>query len=351
MEIVDAFEVTVQRVGNVASGYAVRMAVVVLSALACRKDRRAWISFMGCGIVWSIVELSIAVLGNRVGLMTLNGRMRYAGAIVRGFSEGAAVAGCALVPYSYYTMAAAAIILFDAAVVYEGAMFVSKRVVISSTSNAYMGTLLISALWIFWRPTKGSYPAGAMWLMTAFGFTWNAFAMMSGARVVTPSNYTLAFALYDALFEIGLLYAALSQITLYLVEVVLGYDEEEPVKGVGVGALGDVVKSAASNEKLLDAQLMDEATPWAKLNVNNAGKPTAIVPRQPLAPVLLNLAVSPWAPNGQPRSRASSDENFRRSHRSLSEEEKGGENSYYAQHPPTPSSPTTFKDWQMRMVK
>mgnify|MGYP000542197475 CR=1 FL=1 len=35
----------------------------------------------------------------------------------------------------------------------------------------------------------------------------------------------------------------------------------------------------------------------------------------------------------------------------LSEEEKGGENSYYAQHPPTPSSPTTFKDWQMRMVK
>lgn len=338
MEIAqDYFEITVQRVGNVASGYAVRIAVCVLSALACRTNKRAWISFMGCGICWSIVELLIAVAGNRVGLMTLSGRMRYAAALVRGFSEGAAVAGCALVPYSPYTIAAAIVILFDAAVVYEGAMFVSKRVVYSTTSNAYIGTILISALWCFWRPKKGAYPADAMWLMTAFGFAWNAFAMMSGARVVTPQSYTLAFALYDALFEIGLLYAALSQIALYAIEV-LWEDQPVPVKAIETDKSATTaapIATIADDLKSFKAQLFAEANPWTtKLSASSSSSTstssksqTALfqpivtnMPRESLAPVCL----IPWSANGQPRSRGNSDENFRRTNRSLSLEENGG---------------------------
>jgi hypothetical protein len=46
----DAFELIVQRKGNVLSGYITRMIVIVLSVLACRKNTRAWVSYMGCGI-------------------------------------------------------------------------------------------------------------------------------------------------------------------------------------------------------------------------------------------------------------------------------------------------------------
>lgn len=51
--------ILVRRVGNVLSGYITRCAVVVLSTLACWTDRKAWISFVGCGVVWSLAELSI----------------------------------------------------------------------------------------------------------------------------------------------------------------------------------------------------------------------------------------------------------------------------------------------------
>lgn len=61
----DGFHLLVQRVGNVWSGYMTRAAVIVLSSLACRNNKRALISFIGCGVIWSIVELTIAVLGNR----------------------------------------------------------------------------------------------------------------------------------------------------------------------------------------------------------------------------------------------------------------------------------------------
>lgn len=322
------FEITVQRVGNVESGYAVRIAVCLLSFMACKSNKRAFVSFMGCGIVWSIVELAIAVFGNRVGLMTLSGRMRYAAALVRGFSEGAAVAGCALVPYSYYTLAAAAIILFDAAVVYEGAMFVSKRVVYSSTSKAYIGTLLVSAIWCFWRPKKGAYPADAMWLMTAFGFAWNAFAMMSGARVVTPESYTLAFALYDALFEIGLLYAALSQIALYLVEVVWE-DIGEPEKVASDASVTKSAETSAAAEDLrsFKAQLFAEANPWKNENKQNQEKPDSIFPLSSSLARKPFEELAQWAPNGRPRSRGSSDESNSRSknYRTLSEEERGAD--------------------------
>lgn len=336
----DYFEITVQRVGNVASGYAVRLAVAVLAALACRTNRRAWISFMGCGISWSIVELLIAVAGNRVGLMTLSGRMKFAAAIVRGFSEGAAVAGCALVPYSPFTIAAAVIILFDAGVVYEGAVFVSKRVVYSTTSRAYIGTILVSALWCFWRPKKGAYPVDAMWLMTAFGFAWNAFAMISGARVVTPQPYTLAFALYDALFEIGLLYAALSQITLYAVEVLWEDTEQQPVKAI-VNTAKETTKNESSIEddmKSFKAQLLAEANPWTttKKTIGNDSFETLSSFQQAAATSISKEVLTPmnfplWSANGKPRSRGNSDENFRRTYRSLSEEEKCGGSTF--KHP------------------
>lgn len=86
--------------------------------------------------------------------MTLTGNLRYAGAILRGFSEGAAVAGCALVPTSIWTIATAAIILFDAGYMYDGATIVSARLV--SKPGAWKATLAVCAIWVLWRPKRGA---------------------------------------------------------------------------------------------------------------------------------------------------------------------------------------------------
>lgn len=226
--------VFVHRVGNVFSGYMTRLFVILFSALAVTRPKvhkKALVSYVGCGLVWSAVELAIVLVGNRAGPMTLTGNLRYAGAIVRGFSEGAAVAGCALVPGNIYTIMAAGIIIFDAATVYEGASEVSRRLV--TNPRAYIFTLLVSALWVFWRPSKGAYPAKGMWIMTAYGFLWNIVAMTSGARIVKPAGASLLFAVYDALFEIGLLYAALSQVALYTCQAYL-VDEEPEAEAVAV---------------------------------------------------------------------------------------------------------------------
>lgn len=205
--------ILVRRVGNVLSGYITRCAVVVLSTLACWTDRKAWISFVGCGVMWSLAELSIVLSGNRVGAMALNGsNLAYGGAIIRGFSEGAAVAGCAIVPTSIWTIMAAVLILFDAAVVYDGAVEVSERLV--SAPRSYIFVIGISLLWVAWNPKKGAYPKAGMWRMSVFGFLWNVVGIMSGARLVYPKEASLAFAAYDGLFEVGLLYAGLSQIAL-----------------------------------------------------------------------------------------------------------------------------------------
>lgn len=224
----DVSSIWVHRVGNVISGYCIRLLVILFSALAVTRPKvhkKALVSYVGCGLVWSAVELAIVLVGNRAGPMTLTGNLRYAGAFVRGFSEGAAVAGCALVPGNVFTILAAGIIIFDAATVYEGASEVSRRLV--TNPRAYIFTLLVSALWVFWRPNKGAYPAKGMWIMTAYGFLWNVVAMTSGARVVKPAGASLLFAVYDALFEIGLLYAALSQVALYTFQAYLDDDEAE----------------------------------------------------------------------------------------------------------------------------
>jgi hypothetical protein len=318
--------------------------------------------------------------------MTLDGKLRYAAAIIRGFSEGAAVAGCALVPSSIYTIIASIVILFDAAVVYEGAEFVSKRVVYSPTSKAYLGTVIISFIWVVWRPIKGRYPVDAMWFMTAFGFAWNAFAITSGARVVSPASGSLLFAGYDALFEIALLYASLSQMALYVYEGVFGYDLHvfpykrvtTVIKEVLYGRAEKVPTMATSSSSgclcIPGTTKFDYAyTKNKKSNTNtntntntnkinninkSTGKGNSPAGRPPLAPVALNTMGSvassanssnssnsssggnvstsssldslnhetAW-PNGA-RSRADSkdsvnDENGRVSIRSLSEEENG----------------------------
>ena len=120
---------------------------------------------------------------------------------------------------------AAVLILFDAAVVYDGATEVSKRVV--SNPRAMLFVIGFSFLWVAWYPRKGAYPASAMWRMSIFGFLWNVFAMLSGARIVYPTEASLFFAAYDGLFEIGLLYAALSQIALVVCSSYLDPEEEE----------------------------------------------------------------------------------------------------------------------------
>lgn len=251
--------ILVRRVGNVLSGYLTRLAVVALSSLACWTDRKAWISFMGCGVVWSLAELSIVLSGNRVGAMALNGSLlAYPGAIIRGFSEGAAVAGCALVPASIWTIMAAVLILFDAAVVYDGAVEVSKRLV--SNPRSYVFVIGFSVLWVAWNPKKGAYPASGMWRMSVFGFLWNVMGILSGARLVYPKEASLAFAAYDGLFEIGLLYAGLSQIALVLFSHLLDPEEKHQEEGrpslAGPeGAATPLLRSLSDEESTRAAQV------------------------------------------------------------------------------------------------
>ncbi len=244
--------ILVHRVGNVLAGYLTRVAVVVLSTLACWRDKKAWISFMGCGVVWSLVELSIALSGNRVGAMALNGsNLAYAAAIIRGFSEGAAVAGCALVPTSIWTIMAAVLILFDAAVMYDGAVEVSMRLV--SNPRSYVFVIGISMLWVAWNPKRGAYPAWGMWNMTVFGFLWNVVGISSGARIVRPTEASLPFAAYDGLFEIGLLYAGLSQIALVCFSHLLEPEEKHlqerrPSLAGPEGAAGPLLRTLSDEE-------------------------------------------------------------------------------------------------------
>ena len=148
------------------------------------------------------------------------------------------MAGCALVPDNLFTILAASIIIFDAATVHDGATEVSRRLV--TNPRAYVFTILVSALWVFWRPKKGAYPAKAMWIMTAYGFLWNAVALVSGARVVKPAGASLLFAIYDALFEIGLLYAALSQVALYAFRSYLDEKDDPEISRMAMGTTGKV---------------------------------------------------------------------------------------------------------------
>lgn len=66
--------VFVHRVGNVFSGYMTRLFVILFSALAVTRPKvhkKALVSYVGCGLVWSAVELAIVLVGNRAGPMTL----------------------------------------------------------------------------------------------------------------------------------------------------------------------------------------------------------------------------------------------------------------------------------------
>lgn len=67
-------EVNVFRIGHIEKGYLTRVLVVLFSALAViwpKVHKKALISFIGCGLVWSAVELIIVLVGNRAGPMTL----------------------------------------------------------------------------------------------------------------------------------------------------------------------------------------------------------------------------------------------------------------------------------------
>ena len=67
-------EVNVSRIGHIEKGYLTRLLVCLFSALAVTRPKvhkKAFISFVGCGLVWSAVELIIVLVGNRAGPMTL----------------------------------------------------------------------------------------------------------------------------------------------------------------------------------------------------------------------------------------------------------------------------------------
>ena len=66
----DLSSIWVHRVGNVISGYCIRLLVILFSALAVTRPKvhkKALVSYVGCGLVWSAVELAIVLVGNRAG--------------------------------------------------------------------------------------------------------------------------------------------------------------------------------------------------------------------------------------------------------------------------------------------
>lgn len=184
--------------------------------------------------------------------MALNGsNLAYPAAIIRGFSEGAAVAGCALVPNNIWTIMAAVLILFDAAVMYDGAAEISMRLV--SALRSYVFVIGFSILWVAWNPKRGAYPASAMWRISVFGFAWNVVGILSGARIVNPPQASLALAAYDGLFEMGLLYAGLSQIALVCFSHLLEpeekhLEERRPSLAGPEGAAGRILRSLSDEE-------------------------------------------------------------------------------------------------------
>ena len=70
---------------------------------------------------------------------------------------------------------AAVLILFDAAVMYDGAAEISMRLV--SALRSYIFVIGFSVLWVAWNPKKGAYPASAMWrisILVLRGMLWES---------------------------------------------------------------------------------------------------------------------------------------------------------------------------------
>lgn len=206
----------VERYGFVEGGYVTRAAIILLTLAAVAPNPAARWAYAGVGILWSIAEGTLVALGAREGpvvLAELGGGAVVLGCVARGFAEGAAVAGIALVPNVFAARIAAALLLVDAAWLDPAAKLVSRREVLRPAGVVV--TLLGSAAYLA-RVARGAplFPEAATRRAFVLGLAWNAVAAVRGSRVVDPPEWGMAFLLYDAAFEIALLYAGLAELVL-----------------------------------------------------------------------------------------------------------------------------------------
>ena len=209
----------VERYGFVESGYVTRAAVVLLTLAATARQPTARWAYAGVGLLWAAAEGVLVASGAREGpavLAELGGGAVALGCVVRGFAEGAAVAGIALVPDAFGARVAAALLLVDAAWLDPAAELVSRREVLRPAGVVVTllgaGGYLARLAW-----TRGAprFPEAAARRAFGLGLAWNAVAAVRGSRVVDPPAWGMAFLLYDAAFEIALLYAGLAELVLF----------------------------------------------------------------------------------------------------------------------------------------
>ena len=206
----------VERYGYVEQGYTARVALIALTVASVVPSRRARTAYLGVGLLWSVAEIALVATSTRAGPMTLGPDWGWIvlGGIARGFSEGAAIVGAAMTRWMSTSRAAVAVLLASAALVDDGATRVSAREVVSPLGLVV--TLGVSGVYLI-RLAAGRARVSvveARW-SAAVAFAWNVVALVRGTRRVIPSQWTLLFALYDALFEVALLYAGLAELVLW----------------------------------------------------------------------------------------------------------------------------------------
>ena len=89
----------------------------------------------------------------------------------------------------------------------------SAREVTSPVGIALTAAFSAVYLWRAWQRTA-AVRADVVWRMCAVAFAWNSIAVLSGSRRVLPVEQTMAFVLYDTVFEVAFLYAGLAESSL-----------------------------------------------------------------------------------------------------------------------------------------
>ena len=208
----------VSRVGLLKNGYTTRVALVMLSLSSLRTGtRRDAVAYVGCGAAWALVELALSLGGVREGAITLvddDAWLTALAALLRGFSEGASVLVCGMRGFEEFDVGAiVGVLCADAALSFPDSGVLSTRDVLTPFSVAF--TLTWSLLWL-WRLYRGTNLISllAVRRMMSIGLAWNVASCLSGSRLVSPEDLTMAFILYDSIFEVALLYAGLAEVTL-----------------------------------------------------------------------------------------------------------------------------------------
>lgn len=207
----------VERCGFVEQGYTTRAAVLALAAAAVARDPEARAVFVGTGVAWSAAEGALVATGARTGPATLDATAGGAalGAVLRGFAEGAAVLALGMAPRGApAARAAVAVLLLDAAWRDDACALVSRREVLSPLGLAV--TALLSAVYLarLALAARPLLPPAAVARTAALGLAWNGVAVLSGARAVDPPQWGMLFVLFDAVFEVALLYAGIGELVL-----------------------------------------------------------------------------------------------------------------------------------------